>query len=308
VTARIAAADFGSIDADMFHGPARLRALVWLLRRCPRPLAEGLLATLAVVNGLARSARFRQASAWAAKRGATGWERRRLALAVLANHGRFVADEMRLGDAGTRRDDIVVIGEEHLRAVSRGAILLGFHLGPPKTWLSLRALGYPLRFAGRLEVAVRDSRWQAALDAGEVIRLPAGAPEDRMRSLLQIRNFLRDGALIYVTADGPFGREAFRIDLPGGPLIVRAGWLALRRATGVPTLPVLTYREGHRRVIVIHPPLAAPESDPVHDAARCREALAPLIEDYVRRFPSQCRWLAMPRWSRPPVASGGDAE
>jgi hypothetical protein len=110
----------------------------------------------------------------------------------------------------------------------------------------------------------------------------------------------RAGALVYVMADGPFGREAFRIDLQGGPLVVRVGWLALRRATGVPTLPVLTHREGNQRVIVIHPPLPDPDGDAVRDAAACRAALTPLVDAYVRRFPTQCRWVAIPRWPTGP--------
>jgi lauroyl/myristoyl acyltransferase len=101
---------------------------------------------------------------------------------------------------------------------------------------------------------------------------------------------------VYLMADGPFGREAFRIELPGRPLIVRSGWLALRRQTGVPALPVLTFREGGRRVIVVHPPLPAPDADRARDAAACRAALTPLVADYVRRFPAQCRYLVFPPW------------
>jgi lauroyl/myristoyl acyltransferase len=72
--------------------------------------------------------------------------------------------------------------------------------------------------------------------------------------------------------------------------------------SGIPTLPVLTYREGRQRVIVIHPPLPDPVGDAVRDAAACRGALAPLIEAYVRRFPTQCRWVAIPRWPTDPPA------
>jgi lauroyl/myristoyl acyltransferase len=292
----------GQIEVGMFHGPARLRPLMRLLRRFPFPVTERVLAALAVADGCVRRGRFRRASAWAAAQGATGWDRRRIALALLANHGRFVAEEALLGVecADDLRRGVVIAGEEHLRAVSGGAMLLGFHLGPPKTWLVLRALGYPLRFAGRLETAARDARWQASVDAGDVIRLPDGDPHARLPGLHRIRNLLRDGALVYVTADGPFGREAFRIDLQGGPLAVRVGWLALRRATGVPTLPVLTHREGNQRVIVIHPPLPGPDGDAVRDAAACRAALTPLVDAYVRRFPTQCRWVAIPRWPTGP--------
>lgn len=73
-----------------------------------------------------------------------------------------------------------------------------------------------------------------------------------------MRDLLRSGALVYLRADGPFGREAFRFDLPGESMIVRAGWLALRQLTRAPTFPVLTHRDGKRQVIVIHPALPPP--------------------------------------------------
>ncbi len=301
MSARLTAIVTGPIQSDMFRGPARLRHVTRVLRRLPRPAAEGILAAMAVGDGLIRYGRFRRAAAWAAAQGATGWNRPRMALALLANHGRFVADEAMVGisssDDLTR--DVVIEGAEHLQRLSAGAILLGFHLGPPKAWLVLRAHGYPVRFAGQLESAGHDARWRRILDAGDAIRLPDGDVRARLRSLHRIRNLLRDGSLVYLTADGPFGRESFRLDLPGGPLVLRLGWLALRRVTGVPVLPVLTHRDRHQRVIVIHSPLPDPDGDPQRDAASCQAVLAPLVERYVRRFPTQCRWLAMPRWQRP---------
>jgi lauroyl/myristoyl acyltransferase len=290
-----------SLDTDMLSGAGRgrVRVLLSLLRPLPRPLAEPVLVTLAVLDGLCRRARLRRALTWAADRGARGSNRWRIALALLANHGRFVAREalVGVGDASDLTRDVLVVGREHLPA-SGGALLLGFHLGPPKTWLALRALGFPVRFAGRLEAAVRDPRWRACLESGDLVRLPEGDPRTRLAGLLRIRQLLQHGALVYVTADGPFGSEAFRIDLAGGPLVVRSGWLALRRSTGVPTLPVLTYCDGRRRVIVIHPPLPVPADDALADRAACRMALTPLVEAYVDRHPTQCRWLAMPRWRR----------
>ena len=289
------------MPSDMFRGPERLRHVTRVLRRWPRPAAEGLLAAMAVGDGLVRSGRFRQASAWAAAQGSTGWNRRRMALALLANHGRFVADEAMVGvpDANDLGGDVIIEGAEHLQGVSAGAILLGFHLGPPKAWLMLRSHGYPVRFAGRLEGTAQDPRWRRLLDAHEVIELPDGDARVRLRSLQRIRHLLQAGSLVYLTADGPFGRESFRITLPGGPLVLRLGWFALRRVTGVPALPVLVHRDGHKRHIAISRPLPDPDGDLRRDAAACRDVLTPLVERYVRRFPTQCRWLAMPRWDGP---------
>ena len=257
------------IVPDMFHTSRRLRALVRVLRPLPRALSAEILAAGAVVDGLVRPGRFRRARTWAAAQPGARRSPWRLALALLANHGRFCAEEALLGvttlEAAAR--DVVVEGTEHLRATDAGAILLGFHLGPPRLWVHLRTLGYPVRIGGGLITSIWDPRWKDMIDAGEVIYLPAGEAHSRLRGLYQIRDLLRSGALVYLTAEGPFGREAFRLDLPGAPMIVRAGWLTLRRLTGAPTLPVLTHRDGKRQVIVIHPALPPPAGDLARDAA-----------------------------------------
>jgi lauroyl/myristoyl acyltransferase len=287
----------------MFHSSPRLRRLVPLLRVFPRGPSEAILAGLAVVDGLLRSGRFRQALAWARAQPGTRRPAWRLAVALLANHGRFCAEEALLGVRTTAApaSDVVVEGGEHLPAAGTGAILLGFHLGPPRIWFHLRTLGYPVRLGGALVTSIWDARWRTMIDRGEVVYIPAGAVAARVPGLLQIRDLLRNGEMVYLAADGPYGREAFRVDLPGAPLIARNGWLALRRLSRVLTVPVLIHREGRRRVIVIHPPLPPPIPDPEQDAAECQRVLRPLIEAYVRRFPSQCRYLAFPPWSTSPL-------
>jgi lauroyl/myristoyl acyltransferase len=289
------------ITPGMFHTSSRVSALERVLRPLPGPVSEAVLATAAIADGLVHATRFRRARAWAAAQPGVGQPPWRLVLALLANHGRFCAEEAFLGVSRLEdvRRRVVLEGREHLSAAG-GAILLGFHLGSPQAWFRLRALGYPVRFAGRLERKAGDPRWAEALQAREVIRLPEGSPQERMRGLYHIRDLLRDGAMVFLTADGPFGREAFRIDLPGGPLVVRRGWLALRSLTRVPTLPVLAHRDGRHHIIVVHPALPPPAVDLARDAAQCRAALTPLIESYVRRFPAQCRYLALPPWPASP--------
>ena len=285
----------GRIAPDMYGAPVRLRPFMPFLRAIPAPAAVWTLAGLAVGESVVHTSRLRRAIAWASARGARGSAKYRLALALIANHGRFVAEEMMIGvpDLETLGRNVVIEGREHLDHLQSGAMLVGFHLGPPRTALVLRACGYPVRLAGRLEMARGNPRWDAALDAAEAVRLPGGPPRGRAEGLHRIRNLLRDGAIVYMAADG-LGREAFRIDVPGGSLVVRMGWLALRRSTRAPALPILTYRRGRQRVIVVHPPLPDPCEDLAADAARCRDVLGALILDYVQRFPSQCRYLVLP--------------
>ena len=91
-----AAAAPDGIEPVMFHGPRVVRPLAPVLRRVPRPLADGALASLAIADGLCRRRRFLMAFEWAAAQGRRGVSRWRLALGLLANHGRFVAEEMML--------------------------------------------------------------------------------------------------------------------------------------------------------------------------------------------------------------------
>jgi hypothetical protein len=295
------------VEPDMFHTSRRLRGLVRLLRRLPRGLSGELLAAAAVVDGLARPGRFRRACAWAAAQPGADRSPWRLALALLANHGRFCADEAFLGVSSLEAaaHDVVLEGAHHLDGASAGAILLGFHLGPPRVWVHLRTLGYPVRIGGGLITSIWDPRWRDMVEAGEVVHLPDGAAAARLRGLYQIRDLLRSGGLVYLTADGPFGRDTFRLDLPGGPMIVRAGWLAFRRLTQAPTFPVLSHREGARQVVVIHPALPPPVSDRAEDVAQCRPLLQSLVESFVRRFPEQCRYLALPPWPTSGPGGGG---
>lgn len=296
------------VPVDMFHSSPRLRHLVRLLRPLPRGLGEEILAGVAVIDGLVRHRRFRQAHRWAGAQPGARDPAWRLALALLANHGRFCAEEALLGVPTTMAPspDVALEGGDRLPGpgFETGAILLGFHLGPPRIWFHLRTLGYAVRLAGALVTSSHDPRWRDAIDRGDVLHLPDGAPTARLPGLYQIRDVVRGGGHVYLAADGPFGREAFRIDLPGGPLVVRLGWLALRRLTRAPTFPLLVHREGRRRVIVVHPPLPAPVADLETDAAQCRAALAPLIEGYVRRYPTQCRYLAFPPWLTNPPRDG----
>ena len=84
------------VVVGMFHSSPRLRRVEPLLRWCPRWLGEAALAGLAVVDGVRRG-RFRQARAWAAAQPGAASPPWRVALALLANHGRFCAEEALVG-------------------------------------------------------------------------------------------------------------------------------------------------------------------------------------------------------------------
>jgi lauroyl/myristoyl acyltransferase len=212
----------------------------------------------------------------------------------LGHHGRFIARRVLLGvrtpeDLGRH---VVVTGGEHLADISTGAILVGFHLGPPTVAVALRAAGYRVTWLGRPRRSRSWSRdaWRRFQQPGDTLTLLTEAGGEGV-VLYRARRLLLDGGTIYVLADGQSGREAFRVALPGGLAYIRSGWFALRRQCGVPVLPVLTHLEGRTHVITIYPPLPAPIADAGADLEVCREALTALLEGYVRRFPEQCSAL-----------------
>jgi lauroyl/myristoyl acyltransferase len=88
-------------------------------------------------------------------------------------------------------------------------------------------------------------------------------------------------------------------------MIVRSGWLSLRRLTGARVIPVVTHLEGRTQVITVHPALPTPAPRDADPPASWREIITALVSDYVRRFPEQCPVLVFPlsvlRRRRPPA-------
>ena len=284
---------------ELFRGPKRLRWALPVLRALPVPLARGLVTSMTVANGLMRPARLRSALAWGQAHATARQGRWSLALGTLAYHGQFVADEVMLGTLDDGRP-VTIEGKAHLDALhGRGAALLGFHLGPPKAALRLRTLGYHVYFTGRMDQPERSAQTPALLSDAGGVSFPGGAPAGRAEALHQLHTLIRRGALVYLTGDGPFGRELFGIDLPGARLSVRPGWYALRRA-GATVLPIQSALVDGRPTLRILPPLPPVLPSQADDLRLCQELLTGHVADYVRRHPAQCRWLAMPRWARNP--------
>ncbi len=274
--------------------------LVIALDFLPWPWGEDLLARLFWIVGLLRASRRRPAVAWAAARGAR--PSRRLALAVCAFRGRWVARSMLVGvrhpaDLGAR---VVVRGEELLAASApRGRILLGFHLGPPNADVALRIRGHSLAFLG----TVRRSRawarpeWSPLLDPRDHLSPPdADTRLFWVGYLYRARRMLLEGRTIFIMADSWVGRERalFVISVPGGAMTVRSGWLALSRQTGAEVVPVTTHLEGRAQIITICSPLPQPGADADEHVRAVRGILSRRVEDYVERFPEQCPALVFP--------------
>ncbi|HXJ79599.1 MAG TPA: hypothetical protein VMS64_13070 [Candidatus Methylomirabilis sp.] len=278
--------------------PVEFSRRVWLLMHAldllPWPCGEQILAWLFMGVGLARRGVRSDALAWAsAQRARSTW---RLALAVLAFRGRWLARTALIGirSPGQLRRHLVVRGEEHLASTSGGAILLGFHLGPPGADVALRAVGHRLVWLGgtrRVAAGWRRDAWRPYLHPGE--HLSADEQGTMWPALLhRAHRIILGGGRIFVMADGGGAQEVHHISLPGEDMPVRAGWLALHRHSGVRVLPVLTHLEGRTQVVTIHPPLPMRSADGAGDCRGWQAILTSLVADYVHRFPEQCFVLA----------------
>jgi lauroyl/myristoyl acyltransferase len=262
----------------------------------PWPWGEQIVAGVFAVAAMLRANRRRSALAWASQQpGRRAWP---LAIALCGFLGRWAARLKLLGlrDPGDLRRRVVVEGEEHLTAGAPGVILLAFHIGPPNADLGLKVLGHRLNSVtwGQRD---RPGWWSAAWDAmfeANPDLCPGGSTDRWLGVLYQARRILQRGGTIYIMADGN-GREVARIPLPGGPAIVRAGWLNLHRHTGARVLPILTHLRGRTQVITIHPALPMTGPDPSGVEPPWLETLASLLRDHVRRYPEQCFGLAFRR-------------
>ena len=267
------------------------------LNMLPAAWAEASLAFGALAQGLLRPSRRRRAYRWAASQPDVR-DPRRLAGALLAERGRFLAAATQVGvrDPEELRRRLAVEGREHLDAAAQrgGVLLVGLHLGSAATALALKVAGYPLVFTGR----GRGPLWPRA-----PARWIVPAPEDliqwtdvasRVIALRRIQRRLVARGMVYMAADGD-GQDAFTIPLPGGDVAVRGGWLAVRRTPDVSALPVLAHTEDAWLRVRIHPPFPASVADRSADLAACRAHLTPIVAEFVRQWPEQCFMLALGR-------------
>jgi lauroyl/myristoyl acyltransferase len=285
-----------------------MAAAIQSARRLPPPVLETAFAGVGLIQGVLRPSRARRAYRWAKSLEPPGVRRWRLAAAVLANRGRVIAISglPALVPPETFRRHVTIEGTEHLVAAARrgGTILLGLHVLPGVATLALAAHGYRLVPTGMTGAfkgwTLAEARWAPLLDEwrrGILWRDERSAAG----GLAHLRGLLVRGATVHLTADGPFGREAFRIPLPAGTLVVRSGWWTLRRLTRATTLPILARREGRRFAVKVHPALPEPTDEPGEDLRACHAALVPLVDELVRRVPAQCEALA--NWPDTPTAT-----
>lgn len=289
-----------------------LPPIIRVLRRLPFVVSDGVLIALSVGQAVLDPGRFRRAYAWASGGGAGPRSRWAVVLGMYVHRGRALAGSSvtALLDPGRARERLEVRGLERLEDAHRrgGVILLGFHVGMIGIQHRLALLGYNVTTIGggsRFPWPSPPALWQTLRDRAQMHTWTDAAPGSRADALYRLRQAAMSGGIVMIMGSAGRGRVLFDLPLPGRPLAVRAGWFALRRLTGLTTLPVLGHRENGRWVVTIHPALPAPDADERRDREACREVLGRILEDFVVRFPEQCVFLGMHSDERPPSAPGG---
>jgi lauroyl/myristoyl acyltransferase len=284
--------------------------MVRVLRRLPFPLSQGILIGLSLGQAVLDPGRLRRAYAWASGFGATGGRRWAIVLGQLVHRARALAESPVTAILAPERvrERLEVRGLDRLEEACRrgGVVLLGFHVGLVGIHHRLALLGYRVSAMGedRFRWSSPPAAWRVFRDRTRVHLWTQAAPGSRADALYRLHHAAASGGIVMIMGSAGAGRVLFDLPLPGRPLAVRAGWFALRRVTGLPTFPVLGHWEGGRWVVTIHPALPAPDPDEDRDRDACRTALAPILREYVTRFPEQCVFLAMHGDKRSPAPGG----
>jgi lauroyl/myristoyl acyltransferase len=281
------------------YGDRAVPAVVRVLRHLPFALTEAILIGLSVGQAIMDPGRLRRAHAWAARGGAGGRRPWAVVLGLLVHRARVLAASPATGSLSPARarQHLDVRGLDRLDEARRagGVLLLGFHVGLVgiHRWLAL--LGYDVTAIAedRLRWPAPSAAWQASLARIHMHQWNRAMPGSRADALYRLREAAVAGGIAMIMGTAGLGRVLFELPLPGRPLVVRGGWFALRRTTGLPMLPVLGHWEHGRWVITIHPALPAPGPDENQDREECREALSGLLTPFVSLYPEQCVQTAM---------------
>ncbi|HYA93248.1 MAG TPA: hypothetical protein VEK32_17300 [Thermodesulfobacteriota bacterium] len=197
---------------------------------------------------------------------------------------------------------IEIQGKEHLEkalAQKRGVIGLGAHLGPfTLVGARLSLEGYPFNLI--INEGKFPKLWKRLGDYQRRLGQNLFPPKPASVSVKKSLNALRRNEILYLIADEQqiqgglpvpfFGQTAYT---PPGPAI-----FSLK--TGAPILPMFIVREeGIPRTLVIGSPVEIERtSDEKKDTERLTAKFTRVIEDIVRKYPSQWPWLNR-RWKVP---------
>lgn len=198
------------------------------------------------------------------------------------------------------QSNVDVIGEEHARNVlarGRGMLALMGHIG---NW---ELLG--LALAGRwvpIHVIVRDQHnpdfndyWR---ESREKMGLHPMAAQNSYRDALRA---LKKGDIVAVTLDQNMRRRrGVFVDFFGEQACTTPGLAYLSVQSGVPVVPIYTFRQPDgRHTVHVLPPLDPPADREEATIQAATQTYSRILEDIIRQHPDQWLWLHK-RWRTRP--------
>ena len=222
------------------------------------------------------------------------WTRGRRAFRTFLAFARCLTERyQRMGKAGgTTFIPEGVANWDQALAGGRGAVLVTAHIGP---WESSTYTG--ANHERRVVHVVRDEeidpKAQAFIskmfgrDDAAVVTHYAG---DDMRLAIELSEALRRGELVALQGDRPrAGGKTVAAQIFGRPMPLPVGPAALARVSGVPLVPLFSFREGlHKGRLVIRPPITvARTADRDGDIGTATRQVAAEIEWAIRERPHQ---------------------
>lgn len=204
----------------------------------------------------------------------------------------------------TLKDAVEVEGIEGCQralAKGRGVLLFGAHFGNWELQAAAASLLLgPLTVIYRpLDNAFLDRLVLAVRSATGNIPLPK---QHAMRRMLRT---LREGGMVGLLIDQNWSRkEGVFVDFFGRPACTTEGLALLALHTGAPVVPAFMVRRGDGRYRLVFGPEmeVTATGDREADVRRNTQNFTAVLEEMIRRYPSQWLWVHQ-RWkTRPPLA------
>jgi KDO2-lipid IV(A) lauroyltransferase len=192
-------------------------------------------------------------------------------------------------------------GHQILRAAlaeGKGVLIVSAHLG------AIDFIGQCLHHLGyEMTVVTARTTSRFIFDGVTYLRGQQGLDmvEPTPAGLKRTLDALRHGRCVALLADRDFLQNGKPVVFFGRATTLPVGALRLARETGAPIVPLFTRRVGSGHQLLVRSPIrVARTADPDADIAAGLHQLVPVVEDAIRRTPSQ--WVMFqPVWPKLPV-------
>jgi len=229
-------------------------------------------------------------------------EIKRLYYGIVTNIGKGVMEDLKSPSLSDQYfSDIEVMGLNHLKDATdqgKGVIAVSAHLGNfPLIGRKLFLLGY------RFNYIIRDPHNHLGVKLFEWIveREGVNLIPDKPKNLCLKKSIecLKNGEILYILSDISAVSGGIYVDFFGHEVPTFKGPVTLSLRSGAPILPMfIVWDSDGRQKIIIDVPISIKREGRIEDVIYKNTSLiAKIIEDYIRRYPTQWWWVHR-RWKR----------